>query len=210
MNVKNPRKVREEPDYEKIHIDAWRCHLVTRPDRPDLPRQKIKIEFANVTPLTCERKVVRAKYQVLPKSYNGMILHVESLDEILADKLVALPAVFGKRDGFVRSRDIWDIAFLVGKGAEPDAGMAASKVDEYKETDFGTHLTAFLEALPEIIEGEEFRHEMRSYLTPADIKEHIENPDFRQTMLDDVSGALRTVQREIYPELGDTPSGPGM
>ncbi|SDY69844.1 nucleotidyl transferase AbiEii/AbiGii toxin family protein [Citreimonas salinaria] len=210
VTVKNPKKVRDEPDYEKIHIDAWWCNLVTRPDRPDLPRQKIKIEFANVTPLTSEGVKIRAKYSVLPAMYDRMVVHSEAPREILADKLVALPAVFGKRDGFVRSRDLWDISYLARIGAEPDCGMVAHKIDEYREQDYGAHLTGFLDALPQIMESKAFRQEMRKYLTPGDIEAYIENPGFRQTMLDDVTGALKTVQRELYPDPDDTPSGPGM
>ena len=87
--------------------------------------ERIHIEIANVPAYTSEVRKLRANYEFLPDGYTDLLIVVESLDEIMADKLLAL-AASQKR---VRHRDIWDLAWLRQRGAEvrPYAGSRFSR-----------------------------------------------------------------------------------
>jgi hypothetical protein len=55
------------------------------------------------------------------------VLLVESIHEILADKIVAL----GARK-WLKYRDVWDLKQLTDRGIAPDLAMIRSKVEDYK------------------------------------------------------------------------------
>jgi hypothetical protein len=37
-----------DPTYADVKVDKWQVKVVTSPERKDLPKQKIKLEIANV------------------------------------------------------------------------------------------------------------------------------------------------------------------
>lgn len=51
---KEPAVLRQEPDYAMLKVDKWQISMVTSPGRRDLPRQRIKIEVANIPAYTRE------------------------------------------------------------------------------------------------------------------------------------------------------------
>ncbi len=57
---------------------------------------------------------------------------MESLEEIMADKMVSFPVT----ENHVRYRDIWDLAWLVQKGVQPHYQRVHGKVEECGLTDF--------------------------------------------------------------------------
>lgn len=87
--------------------------MTTAPEQRDLPRQMIRIEIADVPAYTRVPRPLQSNYDFLPDGYRDLIVLVESLDEILADKLVSLPAC----TAYVRHRDIWDLHWLRQQGA---------------------------------------------------------------------------------------------
>ena len=88
VTVKSPKDRKKAEESARICVDKWLISIVTRPRRPDLPRQRIKLEIANVTCTTNSCTLMR-NYEFLPNEYCEFDLHAESMDEILADKLVA-------------------------------------------------------------------------------------------------------------------------
>lgn len=57
---------------------------------------------------------MRLNYNFLPDGYADTLVLTETLDEVMADKLVSLV----NTTGYVRHRDIWDLRWLKQQGAK--------------------------------------------------------------------------------------------
>ena len=84
VTVKEPPVLNEEPDYTALKVDKWQISVVIHPERRDLPRQRIKIEVANIPAYTKEVLPLRKNHPFLPDGYDDILLVVESIDEIMA------------------------------------------------------------------------------------------------------------------------------
>ncbi|CDH01279.1 conserved hypothetical protein [Xenorhabdus bovienii str. feltiae Moldova] len=42
----------KEPEYAELNISKWQISIITSPNRKDLPKQRIKIEVANIPAYT--------------------------------------------------------------------------------------------------------------------------------------------------------------
>ncbi len=48
VTVKEPKALRNKPEYAEVKVDKWQISVTTAPERKDLPKQRIKIEIANI------------------------------------------------------------------------------------------------------------------------------------------------------------------
>src|SRR5690554_7620706 len=72
----------------------------------------------------------RANYQFLPSGYSDLLVMTETLDEIMADKVISLAAT----KKYVRNRDIWDLPWLLQQGATLNIDLVKRKVRDRKST----------------------------------------------------------------------------
>jgi len=190
VRVKEPKEMALEPDYQDIKIDKWQISIATTPKFKDVPRQKIKIEIGNIPAYTREPKSLEKNYDFLPDGYSDTLIMVESLDEIMADKLVSL--VNCQR--YVRHRDIWDLHWLKTKGALMNAEYVLSKIEDYKITDYPEKLETMLERLDGIIHGKSFRDEMLRFI-PLNVQERTLKKDkFYVFLIAEIQGILLEVK----------------
>ena len=114
-----------------VAIRRWKISIDTAPARKDLPKQRIKVEIASVPAYTGELKAVRVNYPQLAGAYDGLRVRCESLEEVLADKLIAFAATEESR---IRYRDLWDISWLLAR-IDPSgttvAGLVEAKHGDY-------------------------------------------------------------------------------
>ena len=103
-----------------VNVDLWQVSIETSPENRSVPRQRVKLEIANIPAYTSELVPLRANYASIAAG-STVLVNPESVHEVLADKVVALPVVYGT--GRVRYRDIWDIAWLLTQGALLDPLM---------------------------------------------------------------------------------------
>ena len=171
VNVKEPR-VRDVGD--GVEVRRWTLSIDTDPGRPDLPRQRIKLEIANVPAHESTAMAVRTNYAGLPDGYYGMLVVTESAREIASDKVVSLVATARK---FPRYRDLWDLTHLAGRGAETDPRLVGLKVGDYAEDGFAERCAELLERLPELVHGGEFAEQMRRFLPSSVHAETSARPD---------------------------------
>jgi len=164
VTVKEPSKLREDPKYAELKIDKWQIAVVTAPARKHMPKQRIKVEVANIPAYTKEPLPLQLNYDFLPDGYSDTLILTETLDEVMADKLVSLPAT----QKYVRNRDIWDLAWLKQQGATVQSGLVSQKIQDYKIPEFQNMLVSMIIRLPEIITGEPFIAEMKRF-TPTDV-----------------------------------------
>jgi hypothetical protein len=191
VSVKEPKDLAQEPTTRHVAVHKWQIRMVTAPARPDLPKQMIKIKVANVPAYTRVPQTLRQNYNFLPDGYGDLIILTESLDEIMADKLVSLVDC----TAYVRHRDIWDLHWLQQQGATLDGKLVRRKLEDYGATDYAINAERFIGHLPDIIDGREFRSQL-SRFTPMDVQERTLLKDKFLTLLKaETAGALRNAVR---------------
>lgn len=193
VTVKEPKDLKQDPVYSELSIDKWQIAVVTSPERKDLPKQKIKVEVANIPAYTREPQPLLINYDFLPDGYSDTLILTESLDEVMADKIISLPAT----TRYVRHRDIWDLAWLQQQGATLNMDLVENKVSDYKLEHFNKMLENFLDRLPSIVSSEAFIAEMKRFL-PTDVFDRTLAQDKFQVYLQNTLAKLfKTVSNEL-------------
>lgn len=165
VSVKEPKILEETLDERGIKINKWQIRIVTHPERPDFPKQMIKIEIANIPAYTREPRPLQANYDFLLDGYSDTLVMVETLDEIFADKLISLVNC----QVYVRHRDIWDLHWLKQQGASFQLALIQQKIADYKITDYLEKVEDFRQRSKDIIHGEAFKLQMSGFL-PEDVQ----------------------------------------
>lgn len=193
VSVKEPADLKDEPEYAGLNVDKWQVSITTAPERKDLPRQRIKIEVANIPCYSREPKALLANYDFLPEGYFDTLVLAETLDEIMADKLVSLV----NTQRYVRHRDIWDLRWLKQQGAVVRTDWVHNKVADYSVDNYPQKLATMLDRLPDIIKGDAFRNEMARFI-PQDVQERtLHKEKFFVFLTAEITGLLQQVQRDI-------------
>ena len=193
VTVKEPKDLKQDPKYSELSIDKWQIAVVTSPERKDLPKQKIKVEVANIPAYTREPQPLQINYDFLPDGYSDTLILTESLDEVMADKIISLPAT----TRYVRHRDIWDLAWLQQQGATLNMDLVKNKVSDYKLEHFNKMLDNFLDRLPGIVSSEAFIAEMKRFL-PTEVFDRTLAQDKFQVYLQNMLAKLfKTVSNEL-------------
>lgn len=155
-----------EPTKEMGNTETWKIKVITRPERPDFPAQKINIDICMLP--SRERKVSMLKNPYgIDMGTDGVLLYAESLSEILCDKVIA----FARRPNRVKNRDLWDIHWLSQKNVSLKKDLLLQKLDDRKiaEADFWEQYKA---RCGQIKAGQkDFLFEMRRFLAPSAFSE---------------------------------------
>jgi predicted nucleotidyltransferase component of viral defense system len=149
---------------DSVSVAAWQIAVpISR--TPRSPRSHIKIEFANVPSYDSGPNVARVTQGLV--QIQDVILTVESANEILADKAVALTA----RD-VLKYRDVWDVWYLVNKlDAEADRDIVIQKFADYGTSDVDAKAKQRREALAKRSTAKLFLDEMRRFLPAKRVAE---------------------------------------
>ncbi|MBO4508121.1 MAG: nucleotidyl transferase AbiEii/AbiGii toxin family protein [Spirochaetaceae bacterium] len=155
-----------EPTKETGNTETWKIKIITRPERPDFPAQKINIDICMLP--SHQRKVLMIKNRYgVNMGMDGTLLYAESLSEILCDKLIA----FARRPNRVKNRDLWDIHWLSQKNVNVNKDLLLQKLNDRRisESDFWQ---LYKNRLAEIKSGQkDFLFEMRRFLIPSAFSE---------------------------------------
>lgn len=199
VTVKEPKELREDPQYAELSIEKWQIAVVTSPDRKDLPKQKIKLEIANVPAYTKDPLPLLVNYDFLPDGYSDTLILTETLDEVMADKIISLPAT----TRYVRHRDIWDLAWLQQQGAQLNIDLVRNKIADYKLDAYEAMLSGLIERLPALVSSSEFTGEMKRFL-PTDVFERtLAKEKFQIYLRNTLLTLFRSVESQL---LGNTPA----
>lgn len=193
VTVKEPNELKDEREYADLKIEKWQITVITAPQRRHIPQQRIKVEVANIDAYSREPRALQLNYTFLPEGYGDTLVLTETLDEIMADKLVSLV----NTTGYVRNRDIWDLRWLKQQGARLRADWVANKVRDYRIDDYPDKLARMLERLPGIIEGEVFQREMLRFIPQEVAERTLKKPKFNQFLATEVSGLLQQMQTSL-------------
>lgn len=166
-----------KPNQEKQgNTSSWKISIERESNRPDIPRQKMHIDVCAIPSFDIKKRPLINHYGI-DVSTEGYLIPTQSLEEILADKFIAL----AYRSRRIKPRDLWDIVWIKQQGVKVDTGLAFKKLGAR-----GKQLDDFLEMLQTQLDrlnnvGEvktDFNSEMSRFV-PAKIKQRtIDNPDY--------------------------------
>jgi len=180
----HPDLVKQEP----ITVAAWQI-IVPIEATPRAPRSLIKIEFANVPAYETKPMPVRATPGLV--QVQDVILTVETPNEILADKAVALTA----RE-VLKFRDVWDVWFLQSKlDAKVDREVVQKKFADYGTSDMEAKAEKRLAELSSEATPNAFLSEMKRFL-PAKRVAQLSETGLQHSILTESGDLLR---RAVLP-----------
>ena len=170
-----PVKV-SEPVKTGGNVSTWKLMVETRPQRRDLPSQRINIDICALPSHDRRPMVLRNNYGV-DLGTSGLILQAQSREEILADKILAVAF----RENRVKNRDLWDIAWLTQNGVTLPGALLQPKISDHRSTaqEFAASISGRLDVLRrEPAAREDFLKEMRRFLPTDTVRNTLENPDW--------------------------------
>jgi predicted nucleotidyltransferase component of viral defense system len=194
--VKDPKTMREEPTYWGLKTDRWQVAVTTNPGRVDIPRQKIKLEVANVPAHTHALRTLDRNYEFLPPSYQDLLVPVETLDEILADKIVSLASC----RHYIRHRDIWDLRWLTQKQAKLNPDLVQQKIEDYQAENYPEHLVETINDLDSIVQSKDFMDQMRRFIEPASRARTLDRAGFLEFLAQNVRETLEDAHAALSEE----------
>lgn len=202
VDVKEPKEMATLPDYENVRVDKWQVSVQTAPERRDMPRQRIKLEIANIPAYTRELVPLRQNYDFL-LGYGQLLVNAESVNEILADKVVAFPASVKN----IRYRDIWDIAWLEQQGAKLDPRLVERKVADYHIDDYQRLLVNAIDRLPGIIDAKPFVDQMTRFIDADTLARTLREPGFAAYLNNTVGKVFSTMAAHLNESSGEAGHG---
>lgn len=193
VTVQEPRELKAERENADLRVDKWQVSVVTAPTRPDVPQQRIKIEVANIDAYSRDPRPLTVNYAFLPDGYGDTLVLVETLDEIMADKLVSLV----NTTRYIRNRDIWDLRWLTQQGANLNSEWVARKIEDYSVEQYMAKLAAMIDRLPDIINSNQFQAEMKRFIPAPVIDRTLAKPKFVSFLIKEVTGLLQSLKQEL-------------
>ncbi|WP_304427250.1 nucleotidyl transferase AbiEii/AbiGii toxin family protein [uncultured Adlercreutzia sp.] len=195
VRVKEPKKIKE---FEGgATMKRWQVVVDTAPARPDLPSQKIKIEIAHVPSYTRKMLILQENYPELEGMNAQVIAGCQSLDEILADKVVS----FSQQTAAPRYRDLWDIPWIAsqpGINREDVAEMVAMKIADYQVKEPSASFLAAGEGRAvKLLEGDILASEMTRFLPDAVLARTVGRANYREAMAHKIEDVFAFVARSL-------------
>ncbi len=166
-----------------ITVTAWQIIVPVNPT-PKTPKSRIKIEFTNVPSYDSKPLVVSATPGLV--QIQDVILNVETPNEILADKAVALTARTA-----LKFRDVWDVWFLINKlSATPNREMVLKKFSDYGTSNIAAKAMARLDELAKDATATAFCAEMKRFLPSARVAQ-MAQMNLQRAMLSDSADLIQ-------------------
>ena len=177
---------------DSVVVAAWQI-LVPITPTPRSPKSRVKIEFANVPSYDNGPRIARVTPGLV--QVQDVILAVESPNEILADKAVALTA----REA-LKFRDVWDAWYLTNRlDAQIDRNMVRRKFADYGTTDVERKAKARFDEMARQSTAKLFLDEMKRFLPTKRIAEMTDTGLHHAILAE--GGAL--IRRAVLPPSSD-------
>jgi len=202
VEVKEPKEMATSPDYDNVRVDKWQVSVETSPAQRDMPRQRIKLEIANIPAHTSELVPLRQNYDFL-LGYGLVLVNAETLEEILADKVVAFPASVKN----IRYRDIWDIAWLEQQGAKLNPELVERKIEDYHIGNYAELIKDAIDRLPGFVDGKPFMDQMTRFIDAETLARTLRQPKFAEYLKSTVGLVLKAMAAHLNQARDD--DGPG-
>lgn len=192
-----------EPRKETGNVDTWKLQIQTRPERKDLPAQRINIDICAIPSYQPQPRILLNPYGV-DMGTQGLILMAQSLEEIYADKILA----FALRRGRIKSRDLWDLLWLKQQAIKPAFELLANKLKDHQrsQTDF---LNLAHERAKSLINDvqvkQDFRHEMTRFLPTEIVEKTINNEQFWAYLCVEIPSLITQAEQHLSNHMPSKP-----
>lgn len=164
-----------KPVRETGNTDTWKLQVMTYPQQPHLPVQKIHIDICAVPSYDRQPMLLRNHYGV-EMGTSGLIIQAQSREEILADKIIA----FALRPNRLKNRDLWDIGWLKQHNIELPLPLLPKKIKDHHRT--VEEFLSLIEYRMGLLDTRQIRdgfiQEMRRFLPPQVIADTVEKKEF--------------------------------
>lgn len=192
-----------EPHKEAGNVDTWKLQIQTRPERKDLPAQRIHIDICAIPSYQPQPRTLLNPYGVAIGT-QGLILNAQSLEEIYADKILA----FALRRGRIKNRDLWDLLWLKQQTVKPAFELLPNKLNDHRRTQ--AEFLGLARKRVELLVNDaqikrDFRHEMTRFLPAEIVEKTVKNEQFWQYLCAEISSLVAQTERYLT---GGAPSHP--
>lgn len=165
-----------EPIKDINNVDTWKIKIETKPKQKHLPAQKINIDICAI-PSYEKRPMMLLNLYGVDMGTNGLVLQVESREEIYTDKLLA----FALRSNRIKHRDLWDIIWLHQQGVKPNFLLIPLKLKDRKLT--LEYFLSLFDARTKLLSEDkslisEWKKEMSRFLPLQQMSNTVENLSF--------------------------------
>lgn len=167
-----------EPKLTTTDTSTWKIIIEKHADRPDLPSQKMHIDVCALPSFDRQFHPAIDHYGI-QSPIASLPIPVQSLPEILADKMVA----FAFRQRRIKPRDVWDIMWLKQRSIMQDPALIRRKL-AVREKSIQSYIENTEHHSQLVMEDKttklDFEREMSRFL-PRDIRSNtLENANFWQ------------------------------
>lgn len=185
-----------EPKRESGSVDTWIIKIQTRPERREMPSQRINIDICAIPSYQPKPKVLLNSYGV-DMGTSGLIIQAESREEILADKLIA----FALTENRIKNRDLWDMAWLYQNNTKLSLDFVSRKIEDHKQSRKGflTLLNNRKDILiaSDITSKQDFTEEMQRFLPSNVVKNTIRQDNYWEFLVNLISDYCEQVTKEL-------------
>ncbi len=155
---------------------SWKISIEKEANRPDLPRQKMHIDVCAIPSFDAQKRPLVNHYNIAAPT-EGLLVPVQSLEETLADKFIAL----AYRSRRIKPRDIWDIVWIKQKGINVSTGLVDKKLKAREKTKKDFTEALYIQVTKLLKDDEvrvDFSTEMSRFV-PESIKQRtLNNPEY--------------------------------
>lgn len=187
-----------EPKLSKTDTSSWKITIEKHSNRPDLPSQKMHIDVCSLPSFEVEHHPIIDHYAI-NSSLAGLPIPVQSLSEILADKMIA----FAFRERRIKPRDVWDIVWLKQQtiNKRPDLVLKKLSVRNKNVDNFLAKINEHSEMISKDKETkEDFYNEMGRFL-PFDVKERtLDEVNFWPYLVNVINKEVKELSSSIKSE----------
>lgn len=192
-----------EPHKETGNVDTWKLRIQTRPERKDLPAQRINIDICAIPSYQPQPRTLLNPYGV-DMGTQGLVIKAQSLEEIYADKILA----FALRRGRIKNRDLWDLLWLKQQAIVPAFELLASKLSDHQRTQ-ADFLSLARERVASLVKDaqvkQDFRHEMQRFLPTEIVEKTINNEQFWDYLCVEIPRLMTQAEQYLA---GKSPTSP--
>lgn len=188
VTVKDPKhSIIDSSTQTKVNVAKWQLSIVTNPEQPNIPQQKIRVEIANIPAYTRKLMPLISNYDFLPDGYNDTFVYVESLEEILADKIIAYAA-----RPYFKNRDIWDLQWLNQQNIIVNQDFVRNKAHDYGVKNFKQLLSEKIVMLEQVVMSKDFNSELSRFLDLDTKNKTLNKPGFHEYVIETVTKTLKS------------------
>jgi hypothetical protein len=177
---------------------SWKISIIKEASRPDLPRQKMHIDVCAIPSFDIEKRPLINHYNIVVPT-EGILVPVQSLQEMLADKLIAL----AYRARPIKPRDIWDIVWIKQRGTNLSKILVEKKlIARQKQTeDFRQALSVQLGKLMSEDEvRDDFNMEMSRFIPKQTKERTLDNPEYWPYVQGEVNAIVSELLNDKSPK----------